>query len=149
MKKITEEELKDVIENLKWAKNLIYYPVPVSLTSSISKLQAMLDEPTEPDTWEQCSPKFSTMVRIGGTDFDFRYESCGDKEGGVINGCFFNERGFIALGVTFHRRKKLEPVSLTVEFQDMDEYQGWYPSKTIDPGKPFTVTFTQNQEIGK
>jgi len=99
---------------------------------------------TEQEKWIECLPSDATMVRIGGAEFDYRPESCGEKDGGVIDGCFFNERGFMSLKATFW--KPVEPVTFTLEFDSpaQSKVATVLIPKEIDPTKPFTLTITQN-----
>jgi len=150
MIQIRKEDLEEVIENLIWAKNWIHHPIPMPLIDSISKLRAMIEQPEPTDEWIKCLPVNATMVRIGGAEFDYRPEVAHpDLSGGVIDGCFFNERGFRSLKATFYRRKPVEPVVVTKDCK-LAGYCGTVlvPSE-INPTKPFTVTFTQSQEAGK
>jgi hypothetical protein len=116
-------------------------------------------EPVEPvDEWETCDPKDATMVRIGGKEFGLgSVDGCVDSSNPnikVSNDCgvevSIRHGVWLYLGATFHRRQKLDPVTITKEFDSSFQASNWFRDSHIEDGinhgLPFTVTITQ--EVG-
>jgi hypothetical protein len=118
---INREDLDEVIAVLEyaWSGKVSELDSYNLFHDSTAKLRAMIEQPEPTDDWIECLPSEATMVRIGDKEFDYRPEETHpDLSGGVIDGCFFNERGFRSLKATFYRRKPVEPIEIEDEHAD-------------------------------
>lgn len=93
-----------------------------------NKLHA-LTEPEEPDTeWEECLACESEIIRIPASEIEASKA--------------LSWTTLKHIGATFHKRKPVEPVSVTMEYPEQVDRLVIIPHK-INECKPFTVTFNQ------
>ena len=141
---MNRKKIEQIIKNVEWGIGLIQDPKPVPLFAALTQLQAFI---APPEGFEECEANDATHAICNGVMVE-------------KNGIYFEENGFLFtpltmkhLQSTFLKKKIVEPVVFTddykrafvASFHNVDTDMVIVPV-TIDPSKPFTVTFTQGGE---